>query len=132
MTEKPQAMEKVKKVRNFVRGKKKTSTSQLSDGEGSTGSEQQQESSLHMQYDQPPCNIQVHAQGRRSPSPQHQDVHQQAQNQQIPQNVQVPQQGHETLHQTSHSGPPQQMQPPSYVVGTSTGATAGTVDIAQC
>ena len=140
MTEKPQAMAKLfKNVRKG--GKKKTSTSELhvSDEEGiSTGSEQQQESPLHqyfMQYDQPPCNIQLQAHGRRSPSPQHQDVHQQAQNQQIPQNVQVPQQGHEALHQTSHSGPqvmPQQMQPPSHVVGISTGATAGTVDIAQC
>ena len=93
---------------------------QLNDEEG-----KQQESSLHQpdELEDPPYNVQRRANVHCSPSPQYQGTHEQ-----IPQS----QQGHEPLHQATHSGPPQHMLPPPHVVDTSTGATAGTIDIAQC
>ena len=110
-------------MKKFFSKKNKTSTSQLNDEEGSIG--EQQESSVHQpdELEDPPYNIQRRANVRRSPSPQSQGTHEQ-----IPQS----QQGHESLHQATHSGPPQHTQPPPHVVGTSTGATAGTIDITRC
>ena len=82
-----------------------------------------EESSLHQpdEFEDPPYNVQCRANVRCSLSPQYQGTHEQ-----MPQS----QQRHEPLHQATHSGPPQHTQPPSHVVGTSTGATAGIIDMA--